>query len=311
MNTGTVPDYITGLAGGIGGAVGAIFTNPLEVVKTRLQSSDKKVIKSVGGVRRDFVLKNLLQIIQKEGYRAFFKGLPITLGGVVPARAIYFFSYNSAKSAIDSNQPYAHALSVIAAGSSQILLTSPLWVVRTKQHLHRFENPTSHYTALHCIKDIYKNSGMTGFWRGASASMWGMSETMLFFILYEQCKLRFINKTEPKDRSNSHLTSLDWSKMGVLFTCACVCKATASISFYPHEVVRTRLREEKTKNLYRGFFQTLAQVRKDEGLAGWYSGLRVHLFRQIPNTAIMLCVVETTIFMYKKMYYSNSTSPGS
>ena len=71
------------------------------------------MIKSVGGVRRDFVLKNLLQIIQKEGYRAFFKGLPITLGGVVPARTIYFFSYNSAKSAIDSNQPYAHALSVI------------------------------------------------------------------------------------------------------------------------------------------------------------------------------------------------------
>ena len=31
MNTGTVPDYISGLAGGIGGAVGAIFTNPLEV----------------------------------------------------------------------------------------------------------------------------------------------------------------------------------------------------------------------------------------------------------------------------------------
>ena len=82
-------------------------------MKTRLQSSDKKVIKSVGGVRRDFVLKNLVQIIQKEGYRAFFKGLPITLGGVVPARTIYFFTYNSAKSAIDSNQPYAHALSVI------------------------------------------------------------------------------------------------------------------------------------------------------------------------------------------------------
>ena len=60
-----------------------------------------------------------------------------------------------------------------------------------------------------------------------------------------------------------------------------------------------------------GFFQSLAQVRKDEGLAGWYSGLRVHLLRQIPNTAIMLCVFETTIFMYKKIYYTNSTSLGT
>ena len=104
-------------------------------MKTRLQSSDKKVIKSVGGVRRDFVLKNLLQIIQKEGYRAFFKGLPITLGGVVPARTIYFFSYNSAKSAIDSNQPYAHALSVILFSDRLRKFLQRLGSVATKNYL--------------------------------------------------------------------------------------------------------------------------------------------------------------------------------
>jgi len=300
--TSAVPDYIVGIAGGLGGAVGAVFTNPLEVVKTRLQSSDRKVIKSVGGVRRDFVLKNLLQIFRAEGHRALFKGLPITLSGVVPARSIYFFSYSYAKSAMDSNAAHAHALSAMAAGSSQILLTSPLWVVRTKQHLHRFENPKSNYSAVKCMKDIYRHSGLTGFWRGASASLWGMSETMLFFVLYEQCKLRFINKVEAKDRANSHLTTLNLSKLGVLFACVCMCKMTASISFYPHEVVRTRLREEQTKDRYRGFFQTLAQVKKEEGLAGWYSGLRVHPLRQVPNTAIMLCVVETTIFMYNRIY---------
>ena len=29
--TSAVPDYIVGIAGGLGGAVGAVFTNPLEV----------------------------------------------------------------------------------------------------------------------------------------------------------------------------------------------------------------------------------------------------------------------------------------
>ena len=62
---------------------------------------------------------------------------------------------------------------------------------------------------------------------------------------------RFINKVEAKDRANSHLTTLNLSKLGVLFACVCMCKMTASISFYPHEVVRTRLREEQTKDRYR------------------------------------------------------------
>ena len=52
--------------------------------------------------------------------------------------------------------------------------------------------------------------------------------------------------------------------------------------------------------LISGFFQTLKQVRLEEGYAGWYSGLRVHLFRVIPNNAIMMSVVEYITHKYAK-----------
>jgi len=294
----TVPGFVCGVAGGLGGAVGAILTNPLEVVKTRLQSSDRAntTVKTLDGKRRDFLIKNILKITKDEGVKALYKGLPVTLIGTIPARFIYFGAYNTTKSSFGTNETHVHILSAMSASVSQILGTSPFWVVRTKQQLHRSQSRAV-YSVAQCIRDIYQQNGPLGFWRGSSASLFGMTETVCFFLLYESCKKKFINHG---DGADSHLTSLDGKKIFKLFTCTAICKMTASTLFYPHEVVRTRLREETSKKRYRGFFQTLGQVYKEEGIAGWYSGMRVHLLRQVPNSAIVLCVVESTIFLYKK-----------
>lgn len=47
-----------------------------------------------------------------------------------------------------------------------------------------------------------------------------------------------------------------------------VSKTVASCIAYPHEVARTRLREEGNK--YRSFWQTLFLVWREEGKAGLY-----------------------------------------
>jgi len=63
--------------------------------------------------------------------------------------------------------------------------------------------------------------------------------------------------------------------------------------WYPHEVARTRLRQEGDK--YHGLFQTFGLVFREEGYRGLYRGMATHLLRQIPNTAIVMTTYELIV----------------
>lgn len=72
------------------------------------------------------------------------------------------------------------------------------------------------------------------------------------------------------------------------------------------EVARTRLRQEGDK--YQKFFQTLFLVVREEGWIGMYRGLGTQLFRQIPNTAIMMATYEMAVYLLKTWKTSNDSS---
>uniref|UniRef100_A0A6I8N3G8 Solute carrier family 25 member 36 n=1 Tax=Ornithorhynchus anatinus TaxID=9258 RepID=A0A6I8N3G8_ORNAN len=120
-------------AGGCGGTVGAILTCPLEVVKTRLQSSSVTLYisevqlntvngASVGRVARvsPGPLHCLKMILEKEGPRSLFRGLGPNLVGVAPSRAIYFAAYSNCKEKLNNlfepDSTQVHMTSAAMAG---------------------------------------------------------------------------------------------------------------------------------------------------------------------------------------------------
>ncbi|XP_077314165.1 solute carrier family 25 member 33 [Lithobates pipiens] len=303
------------LAGGCAGTVGAIVTCPLEVIKTRLQSSGialQPVYYSQvqlgtlsGGVVRPTtsvsptVLQVLKSILEKEGPKSLFRGLGPNLVGVAPSRAVYFASYSKAKEQFNAifvpNGNLVHMCSAGCAAFVTNTMMNPIWMVKTRMQLERRERGSKQMNALQCARYVYQMEGMRGFYRGLTASYAGISETMICFVIYEGLKKHLednpltTSNTKPGEKSSS-------SFLGLMFAAA-FSKGCASCIAYPHEVIRTRLREEGSK--YNTFCQTARLVAREEGYAAFYRGLLAQLFRQIPNTAIVLSTYELLVYLMR------------
>ncbi|XP_043930378.1 solute carrier family 25 member 33-like [Protopterus annectens] len=300
-------------AGGCGGTVGAIVTCPLEVIKTRLQSSGVSFrafyvpqvhLGTINGgsvVRPTAVSPGLLQvlksILEKEGPRSLFRGLGPNLVGVAPSRAIYFAFYSKAKELFnDTFVPNSYPVHMCSAGFAAFItnsLMNPIWMVKTRMQLEKSARGTKQMNAIQCAKHVYKTEGIRGFYRGLTASYAGISETMICFVIYETLKkhlagLRLSSSSGPvHEKATTDFIALMFA--------AAISKGCASCIAYPHEVIRTRLREEGSK--YRYFFQTARLVAKEEGYLAFYRGLLPQLIRQIPNTAIVLSTYEVIVYL--------------
>jgi len=88
------------LSGGAAGTIASCITNPLEVVKTQLQSSSAAVgdLSKASGHPTAIAKK----IMEQDGVLGFFRGLRPTLVGIIPARSVYFFSYEQSKRLLGS-----------------------------------------------------------------------------------------------------------------------------------------------------------------------------------------------------------------
>uniref|UniRef100_A0A8C8HZ66 Solute carrier family 25 member 36-A n=1 Tax=Oncorhynchus tshawytscha TaxID=74940 RepID=A0A8C8HZ66_ONCTS len=275
-------------AGGCGGTVGAILTCPLEVVKTRLQSSHVT-----------FYISEV-QLSTVNGASVARMAPP---GPLHCLKAIYFASYSTAKEKLngvfepDSTQ--VHMVSAGLAGFTAITATNPIWLIKTRLQLDARNRGERRMNAFECVRRVYQAEGWRGFYRGMSASYAGISETVIHFVIYESIKRKLMESRAQASMDQDEDESVrDASDFVGMMLAAATSKTCATSLAYPHEVIRTRLREEGSK--YRSFFQTLLTVPKEEGYRALYRGLTTHLVRQIPNTAIMMSTYEMVVYMLQR-----------
>lgn len=323
----------------------ATLTAPLDVLKTRLQSTYYQqhlaAMRAARGLppieSMSFARSSLLhiretgeilwQVPKAEGWRALFKGLGPNLVGVVPARAINFYAYGNGKRLI-SNQfnhgheaAWVHLCAAATAGVVTGTATNPIWLVKTRlqldKNLHADGRGRQYKNAFDCTMQTIRKEGITGLYRGLTASYLGVTESTLQWMLYEQMKLALSRRDERVAASGRDPTIWDqtvaWTGK---VTAAGSAKFIAAIITYPHEVdhakprratlsksqtanshqvVRTRLRQAPEQNgtvKYTGLAQCFRLIWKEEGMAALYGGLVPHMFRVVPSAAIMFGTYE-------------------
>ncbi|CEG65051.1 Putative Mitochondrial carrier [Rhizopus microsporus] len=95
QNLDELPSYQHLILGGISGAMGPLSNAPIDTIKTRIQKSS-----STGSGWERFKVVTM-EIWQKEGFRAFYKGLTPRVLRVAPGQAVTFMVYEKVKSWLD------------------------------------------------------------------------------------------------------------------------------------------------------------------------------------------------------------------
>lgn len=305
------------LAGGIGTTFAQCVTCPLDVVQTRLQSSHlnfsslgnistiigKEIATGVSQIQRPLpgityfqILHGYMRhIVRVEGVKSLFKGLCPSLFGIVPMKSLYFFCYSDAKNRFGQTsflreRPHMkHSLSAVVAQSIVGTVTNPIWYVKTRLQLNR----KAKYSVIEVVRNGYQKHGVKGFFRGLSATYVGVFESVIYFVIYEHLKNVMQLNSRRHYGENFQPSSLVFATL--------LSKIIATTIMYPHEVIRTRLRQDVKDSTgclkYRNFVQTLKLVYKEEGRAGVYGGFGTSLLRQLPYTTVMFLTYEGIIFM--------------
>ncbi|KAK9766676.1 Pyrimidine nucleotide transporter, mitochondrial, variant 2 [Basidiobolus ranarum] len=241
------------VAGGVGGMIGSTLTCPLDVVKTRLQSSLYKpnptfysnAHRSIFSTLSTHVVETfgILQTLKRqEGVRGLFKGLGPILVGVVPARAIHFAAYGNGKRILTElnggkESSLIHLSAAASAGIITATATSPIWLVKTRIQLQAMETSSVRYkNSLDCIYQVVKTEGVLGLYRGVSASYLGVAEGTLQWVVYEKLKSIIHQRRRAGNDENASTENKSFGDWLEYFAAAGTAKLFAAVVTYPHEV---------------------------------------------------------------------------
>ncbi|OCK82919.1 calcium-binding mitochondrial carrier protein-like protein Aralar1 [Lepidopterella palustris CBS 459.81] len=188
-------------AGGAAGGCQVIFTNPLEIVKIRLQVQGE-VSKTVEGVPK----RSAIWIIKNLGLVGLYKGASACLLRDVPFSAIYFPTYSHLKRDFFGESP-TKSLGVLQmltagaiAGMPAAYLTTPCDVIKTRLQVEARKGETQYTSLRHAAKTIYQQEGFKAFFKGGPARIMRSSPQFGFTLAgYE-----VLQKTFPMPGSAEH-----------------------------------------------------------------------------------------------------------
>ncbi|KAF2075138.1 hypothetical protein CYY_003573 [Polysphondylium violaceum] len=300
------------LASIVGGIVTSAVVTPLDVVKTRLQTqvdkhhipSSNSTIHNANKVRFKGTLDAFSKIYKHEGIFTLWRGLAPSLLMTIPSTTIYFTSYEFLKEKIyilNKDQGY-YTVPLIAGTIARVIsatITSPLELIRTNSQGVVTENH-KRLNSITLFKDIIKNVGVKGLWRGLSPTLLrDVPFSALYWANYEVIKAKMMISRDPSYTRHTKSPFL------TTFVAGATSGTIAAVVTTPIDVIKTRIQmtvqQSKVSTSASGtkppVVSTSAiyhfkEIIKQEGWQGLTKGMVPRVAKVSPACAIMISTFE-------------------
>ncbi|KAI0308272.1 mitochondrial inner membrane protein [Multifurca ochricompacta] len=168
--TGRISLFWEFVAGGTAGGCQVVFTNPLEIVKIRLQIQGEAA--KVEGV----VPRGAVHIVRQLGLLGLYRGASACLLRDIPFSAIYFPAYSHLKKDVFHEGYHGKTLSFFEtltsaaiAGMPAAYLTTPADVVKTRLQVEARKGQPNYKGLVDAFTKIYREEGFKALFKGGPA----------------------------------------------------------------------------------------------------------------------------------------------
>ncbi len=244
-------------------------------------------------------IDTISQVYKSEhGIRGLYRGFLINTLASGTAWGSYFLIYNALKNKDKKNNNLTltnHTLDATIAGIITIIITNPLFLIKTRMCLQYNNSDTKqtvkYKNSFDAFKILIKKEGFFSLYKGIVPGLFGTLNGTIQMVTYDLMKSNWIKYLESKNQSQK-LDSFHYSAF------SSASKILAVVCTFPFQLIRTRLQDQHRD--YKNLTDVIAKTFKHEGIYGFYKGLLPCLLRVTPAAALTFIIYENLIDILSK-----------
>ncbi|TXT10979.1 hypothetical protein VHUM_01730 [Vanrija humicola] len=244
------PPHVDFAAGVVAGGVGLLVGQPFDVVKVRYQTPQYNG-------RYNSIIGAFRSIVREEKIPGLFKGVMSPMTNLPQLNGVIFSSYSfgmKLQHTPEGQEPALWQICLAGAGSgiAASVLTCPIELVKVQQ---QSLPPSMNPSAWQVTKDIVRQNGIRGLYRGMGATIGRDLAYGPYFFTYEGlCRFFKWRKSPDGERHpvpHKHDTLIDEAEAELhsglswaeLMTAGGAAGVAAWVATFPFDVIKTRIQD--------------------------------------------------------------------